>query len=136
MLKDGILCFVAFLDVFSTQKWLTKKHKKIRTQIKLIKKTFWSFLNQLPLRWSTTKWFIRKREDWDDFHFRPSILTPCYWPLDIIHHFLNCFHCIHMSIFFKRSTLEFASRLHLPKYPVSIQKSPIILSNILYRRSI
>ena len=59
--------------------------------------------------------------------FWPSILTPCYWPLDIIHHFLNCFHCIHMSIFFKRSTLEFASWLHLPKYPVSIQKSTMFL---------
>ena len=31
MLKDGILCFVAFLDVFSTKKWLPKKHKKVST---------------------------------------------------------------------------------------------------------
>ena len=31
MLKDGILCFVAFLDVFSTEKWLPKPPQKIRT---------------------------------------------------------------------------------------------------------
>ena len=31
MLKDGILCFVAFLDVFSTKKWLPKPPKKIRS---------------------------------------------------------------------------------------------------------
>ena len=71
---------------------------------------------------------MRKREKIEKIStFRPSFLTPCFWPLDIIHHFLNCFHCIHMSIFFKRSTLEFASWLHLPKYPKSIQKSPMLL---------
>ena len=78
ILNDKTICFIAFLDVFSTNKIVTKKHKKIRTPrtpppyLGLSPK-FYNFL-LLPLQiMNKTKSMV-----WDDDWLRECATNACF----------------------------------------------------------